>query len=113
MSPARDTAEAIALPVLALAGGLLLFGFFVWLGGHSPVIRPWWGVSGPAGMPQAVVDRVYAATLAILRDADTRQRYATMGLEIAPLTVKEFNDFTVTELVKWTKIVKDSGAKVE
>ena len=76
-------------------------------------IRPWWGVSGPAGMPQAVVDRIYAATLAILRDADTRQRYAAMGLEIVPLTVKEFNDFTVTELVKWTKIVKDSGAKVE
>ena len=76
-------------------------------------IRPWWGVSGPAGMPQAVVDRIYAATLAILRDADTRQRYATMGLEITPLTVKEFNEFTVTELVKWTKIVKDSGAKVD
>ncbi len=76
-------------------------------------IRPWWGVSGPAGMPQAVIDRVYAATLAILRDADTRQRYATMGLEIAPMTVKEFNDFTVTELAKWTRIVRDSGAKVE
>ena len=76
-------------------------------------IRPWWGVSGPAGMPQAVIERVYAATTAILRDADTRQRYAAMGLEIAPMTVKEFNDFTVTELAKWGKIVKDSGAKVE
>ena len=76
-------------------------------------IRPWWGVSGPAGMPQAVIERVYAATTAILRDADTRQRYAAMGLEVAPMTVKEFNDFTVTELAKWGKIVKDSGAKVE
>lgn len=34
---ARDTAESIALPVLALAGGLALFGLFVWVGGHSPV----------------------------------------------------------------------------
>lgn len=33
----RDTAESIALPVLALAGGLLLFGGFVWVHGHSPV----------------------------------------------------------------------------
>jgi simple sugar transport system permease protein len=33
----RDTAEAIALPVLALAGGLALFGLFVWLDGHDPV----------------------------------------------------------------------------
>jgi ABC-type uncharacterized transport system permease subunit len=37
MSSARDTAEAIALPVLALAGGLLLFGVFVWFGGHDPL----------------------------------------------------------------------------
>jgi simple sugar transport system permease protein len=34
---ARPTLESIALPVLALAGGLLLFGAFVWFGGHSPV----------------------------------------------------------------------------
>ena len=76
-------------------------------------IKPWWGISGPAGMPQEVVERLYTATNAILKDNDTRQRYATMGLNISLMTVKEFNDFTLTELVKWTKIVKDSGAKVE
>jgi general nucleoside transport system permease protein len=37
MTTASQTAEAIALPVLALAAGLLLFGVFVGLGGHSPV----------------------------------------------------------------------------
>jgi hypothetical protein len=29
------------------------------------------------------------------------------------MSVKEFNDFIVVELGKWTKIVKDSGAKVD
>jgi simple sugar transport system permease protein len=33
----RDAAEALALPLLALAGGLLLFGAFVWADGHDPV----------------------------------------------------------------------------
>jgi simple sugar transport system permease protein len=42
MTRARDTAEAIALPVLALAGGLGLFGVFVWFGGHDPVQA--WGL---------------------------------------------------------------------
>ncbi len=37
MSTARDTAEALALPLLALAGGLGLFGVFVWFDGHDPV----------------------------------------------------------------------------
>ncbi len=36
-STTRETAEAIALPLLALAGGLLLFGAFIWVGGHDPV----------------------------------------------------------------------------
>ena len=76
-------------------------------------IRPWWGVSGPAGMPQEVVDRLYNATNAILKDNDTRQRFATMGLEISLMTVKDFNEFTVSELAKWTKIVRDSGARVD
>ena len=34
-------------------------------------IRPWWGVSGPAGMPTDVVDKLYNATTAILKDPDT------------------------------------------
>ena len=76
-------------------------------------IRPWWGVSGPAGLPADVVDRIYNATATILKDADTRQRFTAMGLEITQMTVREFNEFTVTELAKWTKIVKDSGAKVD
>ena len=35
--PWHDLAEAFALPVLALSGALLLFGVFVWFGGHDPV----------------------------------------------------------------------------
>src|SRR5512137_62808 len=33
----HDVAEAFALPLLALAGALLLFGVFVWFGGHDPL----------------------------------------------------------------------------
>jgi tripartite-type tricarboxylate transporter receptor subunit TctC len=76
-------------------------------------IKPWWGVSGPAGMPAAVVDKLYNVTTAILKDADTRQRFTAIGLDIGQMTVKEFNDYTVSELAKWSKLVKDSGAKVD
>jgi tripartite-type tricarboxylate transporter receptor subunit TctC len=39
-----------------------------------------------------------------------QERFKNMGLIITPMTTKQFNDFTVTELAKWSKIVKDSGA---
>jgi len=76
-------------------------------------IRPWWGVSGPAGLPPEVVQKLYGATTAILKDADTRQRFTTAGLEITMMSIKEFNEFVPAELVKWSKLVKDSGAKVD
>jgi tripartite-type tricarboxylate transporter receptor subunit TctC len=74
-------------------------------------LRPWWGLSGPAGLPQNVIDKLYKATMTILDDPATQKRFIGMGLIITPMNTKEFNAFTVTELVKWTKIVKDSGAK--
>jgi tripartite-type tricarboxylate transporter receptor subunit TctC len=76
-------------------------------------IKPWWGLSGPAGLPAEVVDKLYSATTTILKDPDTQQRFAALGLDISLMSVKEFNQFLAAELVKWTKLVKDSGAKVD
>ena len=76
-------------------------------------LKPWWGVSGPAGMPKEVVDKIYQASTAVLSDPDTRQKFVTMGLEVLQMPVKDFNEFTVAEVGKWSKIVKESGAKVD
>ena len=35
--PLHDLAEAFLLPILALTGALLMFGLWVWLGGHDPL----------------------------------------------------------------------------
>ncbi|NQW83539.1 MAG: tripartite tricarboxylate transporter substrate binding protein [Alcaligenaceae bacterium] len=75
-------------------------------------IRPWWGLAGPAGLPQNVVDKLYQATMTVLDDPATQKRFIEMGLIITPMNTKDFNAFTVTELAKWSKIVKDSGATV-
>jgi tripartite-type tricarboxylate transporter receptor subunit TctC len=73
-------------------------------------LRPWWGLAGPAGLPQNVVDKLYAATMTILNDPAMQKRFIEIGLIVTPMNTKDFNAFTVTELAKWTKIVKDSGA---
>ena len=73
-------------------------------------LRPWWGLAGPAGMPKDVVDKLYAATTQVLADPEVQERFKNLGLIITPMTTQQFNDFTVTELAKWSKIVKDSGA---
>jgi len=75
-------------------------------------IRPWWGLAGPAGMPQDIVVKLHDATTKVLADPVVQKRFVDLGLIITPMTTKQFNDFTVTELAKWGKIVKDSGANV-
>lgn len=75
-------------------------------------IRPWWGLAGPAGMPQDIVVKLHDATTKVLADPEVQKRFVDLGLIITPMTTKQFNDFTVTELAKWSKIVQDSGAKV-
>lgn len=74
-------------------------------------LRPWWGLSGPAGMPKAVVDKLYDATTKVLNDPVVQKRFIELGMIITPMSNQAFNDFTVTELAKWGKIVRDSGAK--
>lgn len=75
-------------------------------------IRPWWGLAGPAGMPKDMVEKLHKATTQVLADPEVQDRFKKMGLIITPMTTQQFNDFTVAELAKWSKIVKDSGAKV-
>lgn len=74
-------------------------------------IRPWWGLSGPAGMPKDVVDKLYNATTQVMSDPAIQKRFIELGMIITPMSQKDFNAFTVTELTKWGKIVKDSGAQ--
>jgi len=73
-------------------------------------LRPWWGLAGPAGIPKDIVEKLHKATTQVLADPEVQERFKNMGLIITPMTNQQFNAFTVTELAKWSKIVKDSGA---
>jgi tripartite-type tricarboxylate transporter receptor subunit TctC len=74
-------------------------------------LNPWWGLSGPAGMPPEIVEKLYQATTKVLNDPVVQKRFVELGMIITPMTHQQFNEFTVTELAKWSKIVNDSGAK--
>ena len=76
-------------------------------------LRPWWGLSGPAGMPSDVVEKLYQVSSLVMKDPVIREKMISQGMIMTPLNGKEFNDFTNVELAKWTKLVRDSGARVD
>ena len=62
-------------------------------------------------MPKDVIDKLYNATTKVLSDPAVEKRFVELGMIITPMSYQAFNEFTVTELAKWSKIVKESGAK--
>jgi tripartite-type tricarboxylate transporter receptor subunit TctC len=73
----------------------------------------WYGIVGPANLPANVVTTINKATLASLDQPDVKKRLFTSGVEIRTLGPEEFAKYTETEIQKWAKVVKASGARAD
>ncbi len=73
----------------------------------------WYGLLAPTGTPADVVTRLNAAVIAALKIPELRERFVALGADPLGTTPQVFSHFIRTELVKWGKAVKDSGARVE
>jgi tripartite-type tricarboxylate transporter receptor subunit TctC len=66
----------------------------------------WFALFAPAGTPGAVVERLAAESQKILARSDVRERFAVMGIQVAPLKPAELAEFQKSELAKWAKLAK-------
>ena len=72
----------------------------------------WWGVLYPAGTPKNVVEKLHADTVKVLADADTKKRFADLGVETKASTPAEFSAFIKAETDKYAKLIKEANIKV-
>jgi tripartite-type tricarboxylate transporter receptor subunit TctC len=70
-------------------------------------------VVGPAGIPREVVARLNGEINKILQMPDVRERFQNGGVEPVGGTPEKFGEHLRSEIAKWGKVVKESGAKVE
>ncbi len=73
----------------------------------------WFGVFGPAGTPQAVVDRLNAELNRIVTDPAIRERFAQLGFETTGGTPAQFAAVVQSEARKWSKVIQDANVKAE
>ena len=100
----RRAASFPDLPTFAEAGGRDLAGFEV---------STWFGVLAPAATPAPIVARLNETMRAALASDTMRERLARMAAEPAPTSPAEFAALIKSELAKYERVVKFSGAKVD
>ena len=72
----------------------------------------WWGVLYPAGTPKPIVDKLHQDTVKVLADADTKKRFADLGVETKSSSPSEFSAFIKAEMGKYAKLIKEANIKV-
>ena len=73
----------------------------------------WFGVFAPAGTPDAVIARLHSEISKIVKSPEIRERFLALGAEPAGSTPDQFAAFYRNEVLKWAKVVKESGAQID
>ncbi len=73
----------------------------------------WFGVLAPAGTPRPIINRLNTEVHKSLQDPAVAKRLAGVGFEITYGTPEQFSAYIQSEIKKWARVVKISGAKPE
>ena len=73
----------------------------------------WHGVVVPMATPAPLVQRLNQDLNLVLEEKELKERLAGLGAEVLTGTPRDFADYIAREIPKWTKVVKDSGARAD
>jgi tripartite-type tricarboxylate transporter receptor subunit TctC len=73
----------------------------------------WFAMFAPAGTPAAVVAKLNAEMKRVFALPDVQDKLKTLGLEAAIGSPEDLARLQAVEIVKWAKVVKESGAKAD
>lgn len=73
----------------------------------------WIGIAAPAKTPPAVLDKLNAEMVRILNQPDVKERLSTLAFTPVGDTRAQFAAYMKSEIAKWGKAVRESGAKVD
>lgn len=73
----------------------------------------WFAIFAPAQTPKAIVDKLNADIVKVLRTPELHERLVGLGFQVVGSKPEELGRFVKSEIAKWTKVIKDSGAKVD
>lgn len=76
-------------------------------------IQPWFGIVAPAATPAPVIARLNVEIANVMRLPEVKKQLADQGAEAITSTPEQFGTFIAGEIVRWDKVIKESGAKAD
>jgi tripartite-type tricarboxylate transporter receptor subunit TctC len=76
-------------------------------------VRTWYGLWALKGTPQPIKDRMWKEVVAAMETPQLKQIWAEQGADPGGMSQAEMTQLVRSEIVKWAKVVKDAGAKVD
>jgi tripartite-type tricarboxylate transporter receptor subunit TctC len=73
----------------------------------------WLGLMAPAGTPRPVLEKLNSEINRVLNSGEVQENWSKQGAVPMGMTLDQFDKFLREDIVKWEKIVKLSGAKVD
>jgi tripartite-type tricarboxylate transporter receptor subunit TctC len=74
----------------------------------------WWGIYAPAGTPKPIIDKLHAELVKVLGQADVRKTLSeTLGMDLVVSSPEALQKWTLEQLARWGKIVRDNGIKTD
>jgi tripartite-type tricarboxylate transporter receptor subunit TctC len=73
----------------------------------------WFALFAPANTPRPVIERLSAEVQKVYRLPEVQERLKTLGLEAVLSSPEELARYQASEIAKWAKVVKESGARAE
>ena len=73
----------------------------------------WIGFLAPGGTPRPIIDRYNKEIVRILHEPDVRARLDDMQMELVAGTPEQFSQWIRTEITRWGKVIKDTGARAD
>jgi tripartite-type tricarboxylate transporter receptor subunit TctC len=73
----------------------------------------WFGIVAPAATSAAIVNKLNAAIVEALNDPAIQTAMRGIGVEPAPSTPQAFADYIRSETVKWGRVIRSAGIKLE
>ncbi|TAM52991.1 MAG: tripartite tricarboxylate transporter substrate binding protein [Burkholderiaceae bacterium] len=76
-------------------------------------VTTWYALMAPHGTPAAIVQRMNVELGRVLKEDDVEKQFVKQGLTAGNMTPDQLATFIHSETLKWGKVVKESGAKLE